>query len=198
MKPRLLALLVATLSGAATAAPVAITVEGANGRPLQGAVVMVDSPKHAAGPIRFPWPYVVEQKDIAFQPHVLIVPVGAAVTFPNRDRVRHHVYSFSPAKKFELKLYGREEARSVTFDKPGIVALGCNIHDAMNGYVVVVDTPYAAQTDAAGRAMLADVPAGGATLRVWHPTVRAPGNQLVTPVAVPAGGLAKTIALGRP
>ena len=84
---------------------------------------------------------VMAQENISFSPHVLIVPVGATVAFPNHDRVRHHVYSVSKPKKFDIKLYGRDETRTEAFDKPGVVALGCNIHDQMSGFIIVVDTP---------------------------------------------------------
>ena len=179
----------------AAAAPVAIDVRGADGQPLPGAIVTVELPGVAAPAPR--GPYTVEQRDIQFQPRVLIVPVGATVAFPNRDRVRHHVYSFSKPRKFDLKLYGREEARSVTFDKPGVVALGCNIHDAMNGVVFVTATPYAAQTDAGGRVAFAGVPAGRATVRVWHPSIRAAGNTLAQPLAVTAAGATSHLVIRR-
>ena len=97
---------------------------GSNGAAVPDAVVTVTSAHAPAGPIRFPWPNVVKQQNISFQPHVLIVPVGAEVTFPNMDNVRHQVYSFSKPKKFELKLYGHEETRTVVFDKPGVVSIG--------------------------------------------------------------------------
>ncbi len=184
----------ALTGGAASAATVDVQVRRADGRPAAGAVVMIDGRPAPAGPIRFRWPYVVAQKDISFQPRVLIVPVGASVAFPNRDKVRHHVYSFSRPKKFELKLYGREEARTVLFDKPGVVALGCNIHDAMTGFVIVVTTPYAAQADAAGRVRF-DMAAGGTTIRVWDPAIRAPGNMVSQPLAVAGAGTSRIVAL---
>ncbi|MFD1610814.1 methylamine utilization protein [Sphingomonas tabacisoli] len=193
----LLTSLMLIVPAAANAASVSIDVRGPDGKPLAGAVVQVRSahmPDAAAG---LPGPYVVAQKNIAFQPHVLIVPVGASVSFPNRDRVRHHVYSFSAPKRFELKLYGQEEARSVTFDKPGVVALGCNIHDSMSGFVVVSDTPWAAQTDEKGHAAFRDVPPGAVTLSVWHPGVRAPGNMLSQPGTVAGGGLTTTLVIRR-
>lgn len=192
--------LVALLMPAAgVAATATVHVRGLDGQPLAGAVVMIDSAARKPGaPLRIAGPYVMAQQNISFQPHVLIVPVGATVAFPNKDRVRHHVYSFSAPKKFELKLYGRDETRSMLFDKPGVVALGCNIHDAMSGFILVVDTPFAVQTDAAGQAVLADVPAGAATLRIWHPSIRAPGNQLRQPIAVQPAGFAKTVSLGQP
>ena len=185
----------AIMAAPAAAAPLDIIVRGPNGQPLTDAVVTVDSARTPAGPIRFPWPYVVAQHNIAFAPHVLIVPIGASVAFPNKDRVRHHVYSFSKPKKFELKLYGQEEARSVVFDKPGLVAIGCNIHDAMSGFVVVVATPYAAKTDASGHVHL-DVPAGPAVLHIWHPAIHAPGNQMNGPIALTAAGLTRTVDVG--
>lgn len=183
------------LPRAAAAAPVSIDVRGSDGKPLPGAVVTLDTPRKPATPIKFEYRYEMQQQNIAFAPHVLIVPVGATVTFPNRDKVRHHVYSFSKPRKFDLKLYGKDESRSVVFDKAGVVALGCNIHDAMNGYIVVVDTPYAAQTDTAGRAMIAGVPAGTATVRIWHPSIRAPDNMLVQSAAVSAAGFATTYTI---
>lgn len=174
------------------AATVSIDVRGSDGKPLAGAVVTLNTARPPAAPIRFEHRYEMAQQNITFVPHVLIVPVGATVTFPNRDKVRHHVYSFSKARKFDLKLYGKDETRSVVFDKPGVVALGCNIHDAMNGYVVVVDTPYAVQTDASGHAAIAGVPPGGATVRVWHPSIRAPDNLLVQSATIAPSGFAAT------
>lgn len=182
-------------AAAAEAAPVSVVVKGADGRVLTGAVVTVEVPGIAPPPAR--GSYAVEQREIQFQPHVLIVPVGATVGFPNRDKVRHHVYSFSKTKRFDLKLYGREDTRTVTFDRPGVVSLGCNIHDAMSGFVFVTTTPFAAQTDTAGRVQLPGVPAGRATLRVWHPSIRAPGNSLAQPVLVEAAGLSTTVTLQR-
>jgi len=99
--------------------------------------------------------------------------VGSDVGFPNKDKVRHHVYSFSATKKFELKLYGQQEERTVHFDKAGIVPLGCNIHDQMIGFIVVTDSPYAVKTNAAGEAVIRGLPAGAATLSLWHPDMRA-------------------------
>lgn len=190
-----LAVLALLMPGTVRAATVSIDVRGIDGAPLVGAVVTVETPR--APPVVVRGPYLIEQRDIAFQPHVMIVPVGATVGFPNRDKVRHHVYSFSKAKKFDLKLYGREDARTVTFDKPGVVALGCNIHDAMNGFVFVTTTPFAALTDAAGHVAMTGVPAGGAIVRVWHPSIRAPGGTASQPVMVSATGLTTTFAIHR-
>lgn len=192
----LLALLPALLlaAPAAVAAPVVVQVQAADGRPLAGAVVTLTMPGVAPPAPR--GPYAMRQQNIAFAPHVLIVPVGASVSFPNLDRVRHHVYSFSSPKKFDLKLYGREDNRSVVFDRPGAVALGCNIHDAMSGVVFVTATPYAAVTDADGRIRI-DVGAGRGTVSVWHPSIRASGNMLSQPATVAASGLATVLRLRR-
>lgn len=179
----------------AFAATVSVDVIGADGKPLAGAVVLVDTPRKPAGAMKPGGPYEMAQQNIAFVPHVLIVPVGATVSFPNRDKVRHHVYSFSKARKFDLKLYGKDETRSVVFDKPGVVALGCNIHDAMNGSIIVVETPYAVQSDAKGHATIADVPVGGATIRVWHPSIRAPDNMLAQSATVTVTGYTTTYTI---
>jgi plastocyanin len=176
-------------SGAARAADLAVTVRNAAGKPIADAVVTV--PGRASGPFRFAWPYRMAQHNMQFDPFVLVVPVGAEVAFPNLDRVRHHVYSFSAPHPFELKLYGRDETRIVRFDKPGIVALGCNIHDSMVAFIVVVDTPFAAKTDAAGQAILRGVPAGVVSVKLWHPYLRAPGNTLTASVAVPREGVGR-------
>ena len=195
MLVRLFALILILAPAAARAGNVSLDVRGVDGRGLAGAVVTLVLPGVAAPVPRES--YAMEQRDIQFQPHVLIVPVGASVSFPNRDKVRHHVYSFSKPKKIDLKLYGRDESRSVVFDKPGVVALGCNIHDAMNGFIIVSATPFAAQTDANGHVEFANVPAGAAKVSVWHPSIRAPGNVATQPLAVAAGGGSKIFAITR-
>jgi hypothetical protein len=115
------------------------------------------------------------------------------VAFPNHDPFRHHVYSFSPAKTFELKLYGHDETRTVRFDKTGVVALGCNIHDDMTAFIRVVDTPYAAKTEAAGEAVIRNLPAGAATLSVWRPYLKGSGDVTVQITAPPAGAMTVTV-----
>ena len=179
---------VATLSFAlapsAWAGDVAFSVTTFKGKPVADAVVAAYPDGPRAGAIRFAWPAEMNQHNLQFDPFVLIVPVGADVSFPNRDSVRHHVYSFSPAKAFELKLYGKDETRSVRFDKVGVVALGCNIHDSMVAFIKVVDTPYAAKTDASGQAVLRGLPTGTVQVRIWHPYQKAPNNEIVRMVAV--------------
>ncbi|HEY3949649.1 methylamine utilization protein [Phenylobacterium sp.] len=184
------------IAAPAIAADLSVTVKGEDGAPLPDAVVLVHPAGGAGmgGPIHYAWPAVMTQQNISFNPYVLIVPVGSTVAFPNKDKVRHHVYSFSSAKKFELKLYGQQEERTVTFDKAGIVPLGCNIHDSMIGYIFVADTPFAAKTNAAGIAELHGLPGNAGTLTVWHPDMKAkaPINQ---PLAAGAGEAAFTLEL---
>lgn len=142
-------------------------VADASGKAVRDAVVMVAADTGAPA-VKFPWPMEMKQENLVFDPYVLIVPAGSDVKFPNLDKVRHHVYSFSRGNKFELKLYGRDESRSVRLEKAGVAAVGCNIHDTMVAYIRVVDTPYAGKTGADGKVTL-DLPAGAAAATVWHP-----------------------------
>jgi len=167
---RLRALLVAALAVAGTitaqAAPLTVTVSDDSGKPLADAVVavLVKGAHTMAAPGASAQ---ISQKDRQFHAQITAIQTGTPVLFPNFDTVRHHVYSFSPVQKFELKLYAGTPAAPVVFDKPGVAVLGCNIHDRMNAWVVVVDTPVFAKTDAAGHATL-DVPPGEHLLSSWH------------------------------
>jgi hypothetical protein len=112
---------------------------------------------------------IVDQVRKEFLPHVLPVYINSEVSFPNNDNIRHHVYSFSSAKKFELPLYSGTSASPVLFDKVGVIILGCNIHDWMLGYIYVSATPYFVRSDKAGKASLSGLPEGEYTIKVWHP-----------------------------
>ncbi|MGQ3176835.1 MAG: cupredoxin domain-containing protein [Blastomonas fulva] len=175
-------------SQASGPATLAISVKQANGMPVRDAVVMV-YPKAggATGPIRFGWKNDMAQSNIAFSPGTLIVPAGATVRFPNLDKVRHSIYSFSKNAKIDIQLYGRDETRTHTFAVPGSVALGCKIHDQMRGYIKVVDTPYAAKTDQNGQVRIAQLPGGAATVKVWHPALRSRTGEQVEAVTLTAG-----------
>lgn len=170
---------VPAVHGNAFAADVTVVITADNGRPVENAVVTHNTPARTAPVAKH---FVINQKDMAFVPFVLVVPVGSTIDFGNLDPFRHHVYSFSPAKKFELKLFGKGKMHPVRFDKPGTVAIGCNIHDSMQAFVQVVETPFAAKSGANGRVILRGMPDGAQTIRVWHPQLRAPGNQMVVPV----------------
>lgn len=159
------ALLCVFIALPATALEVRVT--NAAGQALPGAVVFLQSPEARAAVRATPGVEVAQVRS-RFVPEVSVVTVGSAVSFPNRDTVRHHVYSFSPAKKFEIKLYVGTPAAPVVFDQPGIAVLGCNIHDQMAAWVVVVDTPWHGIADADGRVSLPQAPAGTYRLRAWH------------------------------
>ncbi len=180
------------LAGMAHAADLTVTVRSAAGKPVADAVVSV-YPASGAGGARLEGPFKMTQHDIMFDPLVLIVPVGAEVSFPNLDKVRHHVYSFSPAKTFELKLYGHGEAPTVKFDKAGIVSIGCNIHDRMVAFIDVVDTPYAAKTNAQGVAVVRGVPVGSARVKVWHPYGKAKDGAVEQTLAIGATAQALSV-----
>ena len=111
----------------------------------------------------------ISQSKREFAPRVTLITVGTRANFPNFDTVRHHVYSFSPIKTFELKLYAGVPGVPVVFDKPGIAVLGCNIHDNMAAWVVVADTPWFARSAASGNARIEALPPGAYRLRLWHP-----------------------------
>lgn len=155
----------------ARAADVAVRVLDGAGARVVDAVVSLQPLAGTPVAIRTHVAAAMDQRGLRFMPFVLPVQTGSLVSFPNSDNVRHHVYSFSPAKRFELRLYAGNHASTVMFDKPGIVTLGCNIHDWMVGYIYVVDTPYFARTDANGLARVVDVPAGAYAVRLWHPRI---------------------------
>jgi plastocyanin len=160
--------MISTLARAQTADIVA-TVADEQGRPIEDAVVVampVDGNVRLAPRSRVE---MVDQIDKEFRPRVKAIAVGTSVNFPNHDNVRHHVYSFSTAKRFELPLYAGIPAQQVVFDKPGVVVLGCNIHDWMIGYIYVSASPYFATTEKDGKAVLADLPLRAYVVRVWHP-----------------------------
>ena len=172
---------------AARAAVVGVQVTDGAGKPRAGAAVFLES-KHARAAAR-PDPMVeVVQANRQFQPMVSVVTVGTAVSFPNRDTVRHHVDSFSPVKKFEIKLYVGTPTAPVVFDRPGIAVLGCNIHATMAAWMVVVDTPHHGLTGADGKLNLPNMSPGAYRLRAWHPGLPPGAPALDQALQVPAAG----------
>jgi plastocyanin len=145
-----------------------VTVTDARGQPLEGVGIVVEAPG-ATSPDVPPQPAVIDQRNEQFVPRVLIVRRGTVVAFPNTDRVQHHVYSFSPAKQFELPLYRGNQHPPVVFDEAGIAVLGCNIHDHMIGYVLVVDSPFFAFSGRDGQAHFSELPNDSVKVTVWHP-----------------------------
>lgn len=164
------AVLLALTAGAlgAHAATLNLTVRDGDGNPLADAVALLD-PASGAVAVQPMLGVEIAQARKRFQPRVTVITVGTQVAFPNFDTVRHHVYSFSPIKPFEIKLYAGVPGVPVRFDKPGIAVLGCNIHDRMAAWVVVSDTPWFARSDATGQARVDKLPPGHYRLRLWHP-----------------------------
>lgn len=179
-----LSILLPLASSAAVAANVTVTVTDAQGKPAADAVVMLE-PASGKAPLKAGTQVDVSQAKRQFDPRVTVLTTGTSVNFPNFDTVRHHVYSFSPAKVFELKLYAGVPNKPLVFDKPGIVILGCNIHDQMVAWIVVSDTPWHGLAGADGKAKVADVPPGNYKMRVWHPAM--PVNTEAPAVALTVG-----------
>jgi plastocyanin len=162
--------LLAALSWAGPAlsgAPVTLSVRDGGGAPVPAAVVYLEGVSR--GPTTRPVRVVVDQRDKLFVPQVTVIQTGTEVSFPNSDSVSHHVYSFANPNAFELPLYKGGARPVIQFDNPGVVTLGCNIHDAMIGYIVVVDTPYFASTDSEGAITFGDVAPGSYQVQVWSP-----------------------------
>jgi plastocyanin len=157
-------------SHAVPATQVTVSAKTSTGAPATDTLVIFD-PATPAPPSAH-LTAVIDQVNKRFVPHVSIVRTGTAVTFPNSDNIRHQVYSFSQAKKFNLKLYSGAAKQQVVFDTPGLVALGCNIHDTMIAFLAVVDSPYFGKvTDDGGLSL--NLPAGHYTMRVWNPALAA-------------------------
>jgi plastocyanin len=156
---------------AGAAAELSVTVHQLSGDIVVGAVVVAEPAKPATG-VRSTLKGTINQKNLMFTPEVLVIRTGTTVDFPNGDPVRHQVYSFSSAKKFQLSLYSGSAHAPVVFDKPGLVTLGCNIHDSMMGYIYVTDSPWFGRTDKAGSVHMRELPAGDYTVRIWHPRIK--------------------------
>ncbi len=170
MKSRTIILLASCLAcGGLDASSLSVTVKDAKGALVSDAVVYAKSSATAAHPGERA---VIDQQNKQFIPYVTAVQVGTAVMFPNKDNIRHHVYSLSPAKRFELPLYAGVPAEPVVFDKEGFVTLGCNIHDWMIAYVAVLATPYFQITGRDGHVLLKDLAPGKYVVAVWHPLLR--------------------------
>jgi plastocyanin len=161
-------LLAALTAGPAFGADLGGTAQSSAGKPVENAVIWLDAPD--ARPKPQDTALTVDQRNLAFEPHVLVVRVGTAVSFPNNDRVFHNVFSFKDGKKFDLGMYpAGVKAKPVVFDKPGLSRIFCNIHPNMAAYVMAVDTPYYAMSNERGAFTLANVPAGTYTYHAWRP-----------------------------
>lgn len=181
----------ALYAGIAAAAEIHAKITDESGKPLEDAVVIAKpvSASSAVAPAKS-GDNIVDQIDKDFVPYVKPVLVGSLVHFPNKDNIRHHVYSFSAAKKFELPLYSGTSAPPVLFDKPGVVVLGCNIHDWMIGYIYVSESPYFAKTGKDGSLAITDLPAGSYSVRVWHPRMKDSEDSTVRHTVLAGNGTA--------
>jgi plastocyanin len=177
---------------AAGAAQLAVTARDGKGGPVADVVVSL-IPLDA--PVPPPAPTTrneIAQENQEYSTYVTVVQAGSTVYFPNKDTVQHHVYSLSKAKKFELPLYNPGRAESFVFDVSGVVTLGCNIHDWMLAYLIVVPTPYFAKSDGLGAATVT-APPGRYRLELWHPRLGAPLSEEITLAEGPV--LARTFSL---
>jgi plastocyanin len=146
-----------------------------DGKPLVGAVITASAMSPALPPAA-PVKAIMDQVNLAFEPDVLVLPVKSSVQFPNSDVVRHQVYSFSSAHRFQLPLYRGKPYPPIVFEQAGVITLGCNIHDNMLAYIVVTDAPYFGRTDAAGSWAAPAMPSGRYRVRVWHPLASEPAE----------------------
>lgn len=149
----------------AARADVSIQVADSAGLPAADAVVTIEGNVALQ---KAPVQVEIEQRNKTFIPLVTVIQTGTAISFPNNDTVRHHAYSISPPKPFDIKLYSGKPEKPILFDKPGTVVVGCNIHDQMIAYIQIVDTPFFAKTDAKGQAHIAGLPAGKYSVKIWH------------------------------
>jgi plastocyanin len=162
-------LLWCSLAVRAVGADLQVLVKDQTGRPVEGAVVWAEGSQEKALPAI---QTEIVQRNRQFIPPVTIVPVGSVVRFPNWDNVQHHVYSFSAAKTFDIPLYIGQSPKAIEFERPGIVTLGCNIHDWMAAYVVVLDSGFFARTDERGVGLIRNLPAGPVSIVGWCPRLR--------------------------
>jgi plastocyanin len=159
----------------AQAAALMVNLLTRDGHPLAGAVVTVEpenQPLVPAPPVKA----IMDQVNLAFVPDVLVLPVHSTVQFPNSDAVSHQVYSFSSARRFQLPLYRGKPYPPVQFDQPGVVTMGCNIHDNMLAYILVTAAPYFGRADEHGTWSAADLPGGRYRVRIWHPLLNEPAE----------------------
>jgi hypothetical protein len=190
MRIRALAVVLLFAGVTAWAGEITATVTDQRGAPVEDAVVYA-TPRSGKPPQRAQ-PASIAHQNQQFVPYVTAVQAGALINLPNLDPVKHHAYSISPAKKFELPLYSGTPEKPLLFDKPGIVAIGCNIHDWMAAYVCVLETPYFAITASDGRAQLRGLAAGAYDMEVWQPRLKGEPSANKQPVTV--GGAPAQVA----
>jgi len=178
-----------------SAEQVVIRVNSESGIPIDDAVVFARSLADIVANDANKNRAVIDQIDKEYVSTVTVVQKNSGIVFPNHDEIRHHVYSFSPAKTFEIPLYLGTPRQPVIFDKTGPVSLGCNIHDWMSAYIYVVDTPFFSKTGKDGNATL-NLPAGDYDVEIWHYRLKGPANKTKQSVSVHGGPVHLTVAIG--
>lgn len=186
------------LASAAPLATLPVQVVDQAGMPLRDAVIEIRPPAGDTRRPSFPWRNAMAQKNQTFVPGTLIVPQGAVVAFPNFDTVRHSIYSFSKPGPFRIDLYGQDQTRTQQFRIAGTIALGCNIHDKMRGYIRVTDTPYAARSDLNGLASIDGLAHGSYDIVVWHPRIRGANGEWRGKLVLDPGKRARIAVAVRP
>jgi plastocyanin len=192
-----LLLMLTGIGRVAGAGTIEVTVLDRDGNPVPDVAVFVEATEHPGYPATTKAIAVMDQYDRRFVPHLLVVQTGTSVEFPNSDTIAHHVYSFSHPNHFKLPIYKGDAHPPVTFDDSGIVILGCNIHDNMLGYILVVDTPAFAKTDADGRAVLDTGLTGDGSVSVWSPRIRDDLDALKVAVRADDAPAALTVQLAK-
>ena len=164
----------------AAGASLTVKVTKPDGKPIAGAVVLLHGPPGSPAPV--PAAFIVDQVNQTFTPDLTVIPVGSTVTFPNSDRVSHQVYSFSPTRRFQLPLYRGTPYPPVIFSNPGVVTLGCNIHDDMIAYLIVTDAGWSGRTAQDGSWTASNLPTGEFRVEVWHPRMREATAMIARPL----------------
>lgn len=193
LTPRVIVTCSLLFSSTVLAASLEVEVTDVNGNPLPDAAVYAEPFSSTA--LARPKGSEIEQKARKFMPLMTVVQAGSEISFPNNDTVRHHVYSFSSAKPFELKLYSGTPSNPVLFEKPGTVVIGCNIHDRMVAYIQVVNTPYFGKSGETGKVRMSDLPAGKYRLKAWHHQLLAGATMPESEVIIGKQDVAVSIAL---
>ncbi|MDH7943441.1 methylamine utilization protein [Pseudohongiella sp. SYSU M77423] len=179
-----------SLSHAAYGGDLEVLIRDEAGNPVEGAVVELIN-TGLPQPADWPQSAVIDQINKEFVEPVIAIVAGTSVSFPNSDDVHHHVYSFSPTKRFELPLYTGDPAAPVVFETPGVVTIGCNIHDWMVGYIYIGESHLMAISDMEGVGKIVDLPAGTYTARMWHKGLGVGQELTEFTVEVPAAGVAQ-------
>lgn len=191
-------ILTSVLACSAEAGTLSVMVKSVGEKPVNDAVIIATPLTHVTTSTteQSPATAVMNQINRQFAPHVLVVKTGTLVSFPNADNIQHHVYSFSPANQFEVKLYKEFTAPPIAFNEAGIVDIGCNIHDWMLGFIVVSDSPYFGKSNDQGEVSVS-LPDGDYEITFWHPRLTESPRNYTQQIAV-NGETPLTIALGKP